>query len=639
MTERLSTKYLLVGMLSVLFFTASAYGVQRTILATGAERKVPVTSWFTGFNWIYIAFTLAGFGLFKSIAGFMTGVSTKRFGTRNVILAGCTSFIVGGVPLIFSGGNPSLLAIGNSFLGAGEGLLYAAAMTYLSDITPLTKRAQVMGIMESAVYGGYTVGAILAGLLSTLMGNPDASFLFSFVVTIIALMLALGSIKKTQVSETESQISHLRTEIEIPKAIPVTDLLIRPTVFVTFIVGHISKMADSIIVLFLPIVLNNAVYGYGLSIEETGLITGAFTLAWALSMPLSGLLSDWIGRKRPILFGLLLEATALVALQWGIAPFVVLLGFALLGGLGVGLYYPLLPSIAVDVAPEDEKARLIGWYRSVKDLGYFTGPFIAGMIAQTWFDTGASLKLVLALPLVVAAFLLVLGSLIVLLARETRPGWAQFRTVLVHAQTVESSVKQATRGLLAYLEQNEYEDRTELEKRLSNHSLVAKKLEVEADRQLEEIAVQTFQRFHKSPDAGTFVRISRRLDRVAGLTLGALYRLQVIPIEDIPSLIQEKLHDAAYALRSLVETAVDGLQVLELKLDAVPVIYRTIRERETELDLLYRVMNRQLYISAHEMHYGTWYAIRDVVNMIEEAADSAEDAAEVMNFLAIKYKT
>jgi MFS family permease len=637
--ERLSGKYLLiVGILSVLFFTASAYGVQRTILATSAEGNVPVTEWFIGSTWVSIAFTLAGFGLFKAIAGLMTGEYTQRLGPRKVILAGCVSFAFGTIPLVMSAGDPLILALGNSFLGAGEGLLYSAAMTYLTDITPQTQRAQTIGIMEFSVYGGYTVGAVLGGFLSTVMDNSSFAFLFSTVIAVVALLFAAGSVREVKTTKTEQQISRLRTELEIPKPIPLRELLIRPTVFVTFIVGHISKMADSIIVLFLPIVLHNSLFGYGLTIEQTGLITGAFTFAWALSMPISGRLSDRIGRKQPLMFGLVLEAVTLIALQLGGVPFIVLLGLTLLGGLGVGLYYPLLPSIAVDVASEDEKARLIGWYRAIKDLGYFSGPFVAGILAQIWYDTGATVNTVLKIPLVVAAFLLVIGSFSILLARETRPGWAQYRTVLGHARMVEESVTQATKGILVYLEQSKFDDRTELERRLSTYSLRAKELEVEADDGLEEIAVQTFHRFHKSSDAGTFLRIAKRLDRVAGLTLGALYRLQVIPIDEIPSFIQEKLHDAAYALRALVETAVDVLQVLEIKLDAVTGIYRTIRDRETELDLLYQMMNRQLFISAHEMHYGTWYAIKDVVNMIEQAADSAEDAAEVMNFLAIKYK-
>ena len=104
-------------------------------------------------------------------------------------------------------------------------------------------------------------------------------------------------------------------------------------------------------------------------------------------------------------------------------------------------------------------------------------------------------------------------------------------------------------------------------------------------------------------------------------------------------LIQEKLHDAAIALRSLVRTTVDILQVLEIKLDAVTGVYHTVRDRETDLDILYQMMNRHLFISSRQMHYGTWYAIKDVINMIEQAADSSEDAAEVINILAVKYKT
>ena len=222
--------------------------------------------------------------------------------------------------------------------------------------------------------------------------------------------------------------------------------------------------------------------------------------------------------------------------------------------------------------------------------------------------------------------------------RETRPCWTQFQTTLQHARLVEDSVIQATKGLIVYLEQDAVSG-SDYQPRLTKYTLRAKELEVEADSELEEIAVQTYRSLHKTPDAGNFLRIARRLDRVAGLVLGSLYRIQVIPIEEIPPLIQVKLHDAAIALRALVRTTVDVLQILELDVEAVTGVYRTIRERETELDLLYQLMTRQMFISAQQLHYGTWFAIKDVISMIEMAADSAEDAAEVINILALKYRT
>lgn len=636
---------MVVGILSVLFFIASAYGVQRTILSTFAEEQLEFSKWFDNWVWISIAFTIAGFGLFKALAGLFTGAYTQRIGTKIIILLGAGCFVLGAIPLLLSEGDPLFLGIGNSILGAGEGLLYAGAMTYLSDVSTAARRAQWMGVMELAVYGGYSFGAMMAGWITMITKATGAAFTFSAIVSFFGLMIAIVAVKSAVKSGAQLELEKLRTPIEKPQTVPrFKNLIINTTVLITCLNGHISKMVDSIIVLFLPLILFNEKYGYNLSIEATGLITAIFTLSWAVTMPLAGNISDRIGRKTPTFIGLVVEALALFGLQVGASPFPILFILSAFGGVGVGLYYPVLPSIAVDISPETEKSRIIGFYRAVKDSGYFTGPLVAGFVMQLWYDAYPNLeqterlKLVLSVPLAFAGLILLIGALSIVIVRETRPGWAQFQTTLEHAQLVEECVIQATKGLLVYLEQEAME-RSSFQPRLTRYTSRAKELELQADRQLEEIAVQTYQSLHRTPDAGNFLRIARRLDRVAGLTLGALYKIQGILIDDIPVLIQEKLHDASITLRSLVRTTVDILQVLEIKLDAVTGVYQTVRERETDLDLLYQIMNQHLFLSSQEMHYGTWYAIKDVVNSIEQAADSAEDAAEVINILAIKYRT
>jgi MFS family permease len=639
--DRVNNRLLLIiGLLVVLFFIASAYGVQRTILSSFAGENVPITKWFENFAWISIAFTLSGFGLFKALAGFFMGVSPRSVSNRAIIIAGAGSFCLGSIPLLLSEGNPLMIGLGNSFLGAGEGLLYAGAMIYLTDISTHARRAQMMGIMELSVYGGYSFGALAAGVIFLIADSYSASFIFSAVIALAGLILSFLSVKSVAVSGVQQELEKLRTPLaEEELTSSLRSIITKPTVLVTLVNGHISKMVDSIIVLFLPLILSVDLYGYGFSIQQAGLITAVFTLTWAISMPLTGRISDSIGRKRPIFLGLILEALAIFGIQWGASPFLILFMLSALAGIGVGLYYPILPSMAIDIAPEIMKPRFIGLYRAIKDLGYFTGPLIAGFFAQLWYDTGSDMEIVLHSPLMLASFVLLLGGMMILIVRETRPGWAQFQTSLQHAQLIEESVIQATKGLIVYLEQDAM-DHSIYQSRLTRYTAQAKDLELQADDALEEIAIQTYQSLHKSPDASNFLRIARRIDRVAGLTLGALYRIQVIPIEDIPAIIQEKLHNASIALRSLVRTTVDVLQVLELRLEAVAGMYRVAREKETQLDLLYQMMNRQLFISAKEdMHYGTWYAIRDVISMIEQAADSAEDAAEVINILAIKYKT
>ena len=85
---------LILGLLVVLFFIASAYGVQRTILSTFAGDKLDISLWFETGAWLSIAFTLAGFGLFKAITGFLSGPSIIRFGIRNIIISGASLFSI-----------------------------------------------------------------------------------------------------------------------------------------------------------------------------------------------------------------------------------------------------------------------------------------------------------------------------------------------------------------------------------------------------------------------------------------------------------------------------------------------------------------------------------------------------------------
>ncbi len=629
--------FLIILLLMIVFFIASAYGVQRTILSAFTKQTLPVAEWFTGWGWISIAFTLSSFGLFKGTAGIFSGEITNKLGLNKVVILGTSCFALGSIILLLTQGRFIIISLGNSFLGTGEGILYAAAMTYLTEISKPSRRAQWLGIMELSVYGGYSFGALTSGTISMISGSTGASFIFSALISLLAVGFALLTIKPITKSSTQVEFEKLRTPIEdFQPSRSIGSLIQKPTVFVTLLTGHTSKMVDSIIVLYLPLILNSSYYGYGLSLEETGVITASFTFFWAITMPLAGRISDKIGRKTPVIFGLILQALLLIIFSLANFPSIFLLFNIALAGFAIGLYYPILPTISADIASDVDKPRLIGLYRSFKDLGYFTGPIFAGFVAQLWFDEGLSLNIVIRIPILVSGVILFICGFIIILARETHPGWSQFRSSLEHAELVEECIVQSTNGLLVYLEQLVESDE-DYQYRLIRYSQKAKELEIIADRKLQEIVVETYKTLHKTPDSENFLRIARRLDRVGGLTLGALFRIQMLSINDIPPLIQEKLHNAAIALRSMVRSTVDVLKVLEIKIDAVEGIYHTVQAREHDLDLLYQAMNRQLYISATQMHFGVFSAIKDVVNMIEQAADSAEDAAEVINILSIKY--
>ncbi|MHA2238150.1 MAG: MFS transporter, partial [Candidatus Hodarchaeales archaeon] len=249
---------LLLGVLVVLFFIASAYGVQRTILSTYAGEDIPVSTWFETGAWMSIAFTLAGFGLFKALAGLFSGPFTQKVGVRSLIITGAISFSLGSFILVFSSGAPLIIGVGNSFLGAGEGLIYAGAMTYLTNACEVSKRAQWLGIMELAVYSGYSFGAFFSGIITVTTESLQLSFIFSLIISLLGLGLSFLVIKSIVLSESSVELQKLRTQVESTTSMkPLRVILTRPTVILTFLSGHVSKMVDSIIVLYLPLVLSH----------------------------------------------------------------------------------------------------------------------------------------------------------------------------------------------------------------------------------------------------------------------------------------------------------------------------------------------------------------------------------------------
>ena len=94
---------------------------------------------------------------------------------------------------------------------------------------------------------------------------------------------------------------------------------------------------------------------------QVGMINGAFMLmAGALSIP-SGLVSDRLGRRLPILAGLLLLSGSSFLLFWSTSP-LQMAGIYLLFGIGLAAFAPTLMSYVADVTPADRLGQAFGWY-------------------------------------------------------------------------------------------------------------------------------------------------------------------------------------------------------------------------------------------------------------------------------------
>ena len=144
----------------------------------------------------------------------------------------------------------------------------------------------------------------------------------------------------------------------------------------------------------------------GADTAQVGLINSAFMcMAGLLSIP-SGLLSDRIGRRRPLLAGLVLLAGSSLLLAVSRTP-LQMGAIYLVFGIGLALVTPTLMSYVADITPPEALGHAFGWYTmalySGMTLGPAAGGFLAGLLGlRPVFVCSGSLIMVM----VVVAFVL-----------------------------------------------------------------------------------------------------------------------------------------------------------------------------------------------------------------------------------------
>ncbi|MGH2837037.1 MAG: MFS transporter, partial [Thermoleophilaceae bacterium] len=118
------------------------------------------------------------------------------------------------------------------------------------------------------------------------------------------------------------------------------------------------------------------------SVEEIGLVAGIYPAIWGIAQIGTGAWSDRIGRKLPIVGGMLAQAAALCLLASGGGDFAPALVSAVLLGIGTALVYPtLIAAISDEVSPV-ARATVVGVYRFWRDSGYVVGALLAGLAAD-----------------------------------------------------------------------------------------------------------------------------------------------------------------------------------------------------------------------------------------------------------------
>jgi MFS family permease len=330
---------------------------------------------------------IVAFGLAKSVTNLAAGVGAERVGRRRLLLLGWTIALP--VPLLIAiAPTWSWIVAANLLLGVNQGLAWSMTVVMKIDLVGPKRRGLALGLNEAAGYGGVAVAAALSGWLASEYAARDVLVAGGAGIAVVALLLTVLFVRDTalHVGLEQREGDHDREEVapRLREAFPEASYR-QPALRACSQAGLVNNLNDALAWGLVPLFLA----ANGASASEVGLVAGLYPAVWGVGQIFAGHWSDVIGRKRPIVAGMLLQAAALVLLAVSGGAVGLAAVTAILLGAGTALVYPTLIAAISDAVSPVARAAMVGVYRFWRDMGYVAGGLLAGLAADALGYSGA----------------------------------------------------------------------------------------------------------------------------------------------------------------------------------------------------------------------------------------------------------
>lgn len=297
------------------------------------------------------------------------GALSDLLGRKRMMLLGCLFFAAPPFlyPFVHSPG--ALLAL--RFLhGFATAIFSPVAAAFVADLSA-SARGEKLGWFASAGDLGATVGPLLGGMLLFYTADYPVTYLVVGGLGILPLLMVLRLPGDPRPATRGSTLGARSGTFwaGIREVIGNGPVLIASGLEAVLYVGLGAFLG------FFPTYAR----GIGLNDAQIGLVMGAQLATTMAAKPLSGRLSDRLGRKPMILGGLILSAVTLplIPVTGAIS---VLLALSALFGLGVAIVTPSTTALVADLVKAGRMGSAMGVFGTIWDSGEALGPIVAGLL-------------------------------------------------------------------------------------------------------------------------------------------------------------------------------------------------------------------------------------------------------------------
>ena len=370
-------------------FVGAMVGMERAILPAIAEEEFLLAARSAILSFIFV------FGISKALTNYLAGRFSDAFGRRIVLIAGWVIAIP--VPFMLMWAPTwTWIIVANVFLGISQGLTWSTTVIMKIDLAGPRNRGLAMGINEFAGYFAVAVAALATGYVASIYGLRPEPFYLGVGFVIVGLGLSIGLVRETQAHAIHEASTTLHDDTVVvlsPRQVFMRTSFTDRNLSSASQAGLINNLNDGAAWGLFPLIFVAA----GMSLKQIGWLAAIYPAVWGIGQLYTGALSDRIGRRMLIVFGMWVQSIgiAVVILSKQFVGFA--FGAAMLGA-GTAMVYPTLLAAIGDVAHPSWRASSVGVYRLWRDLGYAFGAVIGGVVAD-WFGMNAAMWCIALLTL------------------------------------------------------------------------------------------------------------------------------------------------------------------------------------------------------------------------------------------------
>lgn len=346
-----------------------------------------------------VGLVLAGAGLGTLVGDVPSGLLLRRWGKKNVMLAGLVIVALSTTALFWAASILQVLAC-RLVTGFGQSLYNVARHAYIADMTRVVGRGKAIALTGGVFRIGSFVGPAVGGSVAAAFGLHAPFLLFGVTlaaaIVVVALFVRINEPRPTSTATSKSQSGHLLANLK-------THYRVLAAAGAGQLFAQMIRAGRRVVI---PLYAADVI---GLDAQDIGFIE---SLSSAMDMTLfypTGVIMDRWGRKFAIVPSFLIQAVGLSLVPLT-GSFESLLLTTTLIGFGNGLGSGTMMTLGADLAPRDAGAQgeFLGVWRLIGDGGFTGAPLIVGAVADlfvlqtaAWTMAGAGLAAGLVFALLV----------------------------------------------------------------------------------------------------------------------------------------------------------------------------------------------------------------------------------------------